>query len=130
MELLLEAPRELLCEAWCPEPEPLKALALALADRLPEVLALGLADRLLAPLVPALGLADRLPEPAEPPKLPPLAPALALPGRVDEEVLPTLLLTWPACVPELHALEPLAGLVLAEPPRLPLLILPVLILVL
>ena len=123
MDLLLEAPRELFMEAWFPEPDPLKALA----DRLPEVLALGLADRLPAPLALVLAPADRLPEAAEDPKLLLPAPALALPGRVDEGVLPTLLLTWPACLLEFHAVEPLP-----EPPRLtlPVLILPVLILVL
>ena len=111
MDLLLEAPRELFMEAWFPEPDPLKALA----------------DRLPAPLALVLAPADRLPEAAEDPKLLLPAPALALPGRVDEGVLPMLLLTWPDCLPELHALEPLPA-----PPRLtlPVLILPVLILVL
>ena len=74
MDLLLEAPRELFMEAWFPEPDPLKALA----DRLPEVLALGLADRLPAPLALVLAPADRLPEAAEDPKLLLPAPALAL----------------------------------------------------
>ena len=87
MELRLEAPRELFMEAWCPEPDPLKALV----------------DRLLAPPAPA----DRLDEPAEAPKLPP--PALALPGREDED-LPTVLLTWPGCLLEFQAVVPLVGL--------------------
>ena len=58
-----------------------------------------------------LGLADRLPEAAADLELLPLA--LALPGRADEEVLPLLLLTWPDCLPELHALDPPPA-----PPRL------------